>query len=175
MVFAGTRNVELAEGIADHLGVELGSAKITTFANGEIYVRYLESVRGADVFIVQSMCTPVNHSLMELLIMIDAAKRASARTITAVDPVAFKREKALEFGATHVAGEVFLPFVSGGGASPANDGAGYDVQVGLTGNEPTTAVVNPLNPHNVAVARGGNLAANEKVKNVYSVERGKGG
>jgi ribose-phosphate pyrophosphokinase len=84
MVFAGTRNPELSEGIADHLGIELGSTKITSFANGEIYVRYLESVRGADVFIVQSMCTPVNASLMELLIMIDAAKRASARTITAV-------------------------------------------------------------------------------------------
>jgi ribose-phosphate pyrophosphokinase len=84
MVFAGTRNRELSEGIAQHLGVELGAAKITSFANGEIYVRYLESVRGADVFIVASICTPVNASLMELLIMIDAAKRASARTITAV-------------------------------------------------------------------------------------------
>jgi ribose-phosphate pyrophosphokinase len=84
MVFAGTRNVELSEGIAQHLGIELGSAKITTFANGEIYVRYLESVRGSDVFIVQSICCPVNASLMELLIMIDAAKRASARSITAV-------------------------------------------------------------------------------------------
>jgi ribose-phosphate pyrophosphokinase len=84
MIFAGTRNPELAEGVADHLGIELGSTKITSFANGEIYVRYLESVRGADVFIVQSVCTPVNASLMEMLIMIDAAKRASARTITAV-------------------------------------------------------------------------------------------
>jgi ribose-phosphate pyrophosphokinase len=84
MVFAGSRNMELAEGVAHHLGTELGSIKITTFANGEIYVRYLESVRGADVFLVQSVCKPVNASLMELLIMIDAAKRASARTITAV-------------------------------------------------------------------------------------------
>jgi ribose-phosphate pyrophosphokinase len=84
MVFAGTRNPELSDGIAQHLGIELGAAKITSFANGEIYVRYLESVRGADVFIVQSVCCPVNASLMEMLIMIDAAKRASARTITAV-------------------------------------------------------------------------------------------
>lgn len=84
MVFAGTRNMELAEGIAQHLGISLGAAKITQFANGEIYVRYLESVRGADVFLVQSICYPVNASIMELLIMIDAAKRASARTITAV-------------------------------------------------------------------------------------------
>ncbi|MDO9556651.1 MAG: ribose-phosphate pyrophosphokinase [Coriobacteriia bacterium] len=84
MVFAGTNNRELSEGIAQHLGIELGNIKISKFANGEIYVRYLESVRGADVFIVQSMCEPVNASIMELLIMIDAAKRASARTITAV-------------------------------------------------------------------------------------------
>jgi ribose-phosphate pyrophosphokinase len=84
MVFAGTRNTELSEGIAQHLGIQLGDAKITCFANGEIYVRYLESVRGADVFIAQSVCCPVNASLMEMLIMIDAAKRASARSITAV-------------------------------------------------------------------------------------------
>ncbi|MCE5203213.1 MAG: ribose-phosphate pyrophosphokinase [Actinomycetia bacterium] len=86
MVFAGTHNRELSEGIAKHMGIELGNIKISRFANGEIYVRYLESVRGADVFLVQSMCTPVNAALMELLIMIDAAKRASAETITAVIP-----------------------------------------------------------------------------------------
>jgi ribose-phosphate pyrophosphokinase len=84
MVFAGTSNPDLAEGVARHLGVELGNVKIRKFANGEIYIRYLESVRGADVFIVQSICAPVNDLLMELLIMVDAAKRASARTITAV-------------------------------------------------------------------------------------------
>jgi ribose-phosphate pyrophosphokinase len=83
-VFAGTSNPELAEGVVRHLGIELGNVKIRKFANGEIYVRYLQSVRGADVFIVQSICAPVNETLMELLIMVDAAKRASARTITAV-------------------------------------------------------------------------------------------
>lgn len=86
IVFAGTSNTELAEGIAQHLGVELGNLKIAKFANGEIYVRFLESVRGADVFIVQSGTIPVNSAVMELLIMVDAAKRASARTITAVVP-----------------------------------------------------------------------------------------
>lgn len=86
MVFAGTQNRELSEDIAKHLGVELGNIKISKFANGEIYVRYLESVRGADIFLVQSMTAPVNASIMELLIMIDAAKRASARCITAVIP-----------------------------------------------------------------------------------------
>lgn len=86
MVFSGTHNHELSEDIARHLGVALGNIKISKFANGEIYVRYLESVRGADIFLVQSMCQPVNDALMELLIMIDAAKRASARCITAVIP-----------------------------------------------------------------------------------------
>ena len=86
MVFAGTHNRELSEDIARHLGVELGNIKLSRFANGEIYARYLESVRGADIFLVQSMCQPVNASIMELLIMIDAAKRASARAITGVIP-----------------------------------------------------------------------------------------
>ncbi len=84
MVFAGSANPELAEGVAKHLGIELGNVKLDRFANGEIYVRYLESVRGADVFLVQSVANPVNASLMELLIMADAARRASARNITAV-------------------------------------------------------------------------------------------
>jgi len=84
MVFAGTSNPELAEGVARHLGIELGNVKISQFANGECYVRFLESVRGADVFVIQSICCPVNSTLMELLIMVDAAKRASARRITAV-------------------------------------------------------------------------------------------
>ncbi len=84
MVFSGTSNPELAEGVAKHLGIELGNVKIDKFANGEIYVRFLESVRGADVFLLHSACDPVNDSIMELLIMADAAKRASARSIAAV-------------------------------------------------------------------------------------------
>lgn len=84
MVFSGTSNRELAEDVARHLGIELGNVKISKFANGEIYVRYLESVRGSDVFLIQSACEPVNESIMEMLIMADAAKRASARSITAV-------------------------------------------------------------------------------------------
>ena len=84
MVFSGTSNRGLAEGVARHLGVELGNVKISKFANGEIYVRFLESVRGADVFLLHSACEPVNDAIMELLIMADAAKRASSRSITAV-------------------------------------------------------------------------------------------
>lgn len=84
-LFSGSVAPELAEKIADHLGVSLGNVKLEKFANGEIYARYLESVRGADVFLIQSVAGEhVNDALMELLIMADAAKRASARTITAV-------------------------------------------------------------------------------------------
>ena len=60
MVFSGTSNGEWAEDVAEHLGVELGNVKISKFANGEIYVRFLESVRGAAVFLLQDVCTPVN-------------------------------------------------------------------------------------------------------------------
>ena len=84
-VFSGSTYPELAEEIAASLGVELGDVKLEKFANGEIYARYMDSIRGADVFLIQSVAGPsVNDSLMELLIMSDAAKRASARTVTAV-------------------------------------------------------------------------------------------
>ncbi len=84
-LFSGSVNPELAEKISDVLGVNLGNVRLEKFSNGEIYARYLESVRGADVFIVQSIAGDhLNDALMELLIMADAAKRASARTITAV-------------------------------------------------------------------------------------------
>jgi ribose-phosphate pyrophosphokinase len=86
MVFAGRASQELGQRIAARLGIELGDVRLETFANGEIYVRYEESVRGADVFLVQSTSRPVNDSLIELLIMINAAKLASAHRITAVIP-----------------------------------------------------------------------------------------
>ncbi|WP_294438477.1 ribose-phosphate pyrophosphokinase [uncultured Slackia sp.] len=85
MLFSGSVNPELAEQIAKELGMSLGNVKLETFANGEIYARYQESVRGADVFLIQSVAGPhINDALMELLIMADAAKRASARSISAV-------------------------------------------------------------------------------------------
>ncbi len=83
---SGRSHPELAQEIADQLGVELGEANLREFANGEIHCRYGASIRGSDVFIVQTHCGPVNDSLMEHLIMIDAAKRASAKRITAVCP-----------------------------------------------------------------------------------------
>ncbi len=87
MVFSGRSHLDLAEAIADHLGVELGEIELETFANGESYCRYLESIRGADVFLVQTGCEPIDRNLMELLFMIQAAKLASAKRITAVMPL----------------------------------------------------------------------------------------
>ena len=85
-IFAANSVPQVAEQIARHLGLPLGSADVKTFSDGEIAVSINESVRGSDVFVVQSTCSPVNNNLMELLIMIDAFKRASAGRITAVIP-----------------------------------------------------------------------------------------
>lgn len=85
-VFSGNANISLAQKICEKLGVPLGKANVTTFSDGETRVEINENVRGMDVFIIQSTCTPVNVTLMELLIMIDAMKRASADRITAVVP-----------------------------------------------------------------------------------------
>lgn len=86
MLFVGSSHKRLGEEIAAKLGVKLGQVELSTFANGEIYVRFLESVRGTDVFVLQTISAPVNRNLMELLIMVDALKRASAERITAVIP-----------------------------------------------------------------------------------------
>ncbi len=85
-IFAGNSNPELAREICAYLGTELGDAKVGRFSDGEIRVEINESVRGADVYVIQSTCAPVNEHLMELLIMLDALKRASAGSISAVIP-----------------------------------------------------------------------------------------
>ena len=85
-LFTGNANPALAREICGHLGISLGEATVSSFSDGEIRVRIEENVRGADVFLMQSCCTPVNTSIMELLIMIDALKRSSAYRITAVIP-----------------------------------------------------------------------------------------
>ncbi len=85
-VFSGTAHPSLAQEIAAHLGVQLGAASLKRFSDGEINFQILENVRGQDVFLIQPSCPPVNENLMELLIMIDAFKRSSARRITAVMP-----------------------------------------------------------------------------------------
>jgi ribose-phosphate pyrophosphokinase len=87
MVFSGRSHPELAGRMAEQLGVELGEVELETFANGETYCRYVESIRGADIFIVQTGCDPVDRNLMEMLLMIQAARLASAKRITAVMPL----------------------------------------------------------------------------------------
>ena len=85
-IFTGNSNPALARSICKEIGIQLGNAEVKSFADGEVSVSMFETVRGSDVFLVQSTCKPVNDSLMELLIMIDACRRASAGRITAVIP-----------------------------------------------------------------------------------------
>src|SRR5271156_5250657 len=85
-IFAGNSNRPLADAICKSIDVPLGSATVTCFPDGETFVKIDENIRGQDVFIIQSTCPPTNHHLVELLIMIDAARRASAQRITAVLP-----------------------------------------------------------------------------------------
>jgi ribose-phosphate pyrophosphokinase len=85
-LFSGTANITLAQEVARYLGMDLGPMIRKRFADGELYIQIQESIRGADVYLIQPCCNPVNDSLMELLIVIDACRRASARQITAVIP-----------------------------------------------------------------------------------------
>jgi ribose-phosphate pyrophosphokinase len=85
-IFSGNANPELAREICQHLGMDVCRAMVRQFADGETYLQVNENVRGADVFVIQSTCTPVDHNLMELLLFIDALKRSSAERITAVLP-----------------------------------------------------------------------------------------
>uniref|UniRef100_UPI0032D599AB ribose-phosphate pyrophosphokinase n=1 Tax=Lyngbya confervoides TaxID=207921 RepID=UPI0032D599AB len=85
-IFSGSANLPLAEEVARYLGVDLGPMVRKRFADGELYVQIQESIRGCDVYLIQPTCHPVNDNLMELLIMIDACRRASARQVTAVIP-----------------------------------------------------------------------------------------
>ncbi len=85
-LFSGNANRPLAEEIAKTLHLPLGDADVSRFSDGEVYVQINENVRGQDIFVIQPTCPPVNDHLMELLVMIDAFKRASARRITAVLP-----------------------------------------------------------------------------------------
>ncbi len=85
-LFSGNANPALAQEIARHLTVPLGRASVGRFSDGEVNIELMENVRGRDVFIVQSTCPPANDTLMELLVMVDACRRASAARITAVVP-----------------------------------------------------------------------------------------
>ncbi len=85
-LFTGNAHTDLAKEIADYLDMPVGDAAVTEFSDGEIAVQINENVRGNDVFVLQPTCMPVNHHIMELLLIVDALKRASARRITAVIP-----------------------------------------------------------------------------------------
>jgi len=85
-IICGNSNVPFAEDVCRNIGLRLGSTNVTTFSDGEIWVSLNETVRGSDVFIIQSTCTPINDHLMEMLIMVDACKRASASRVTCVMP-----------------------------------------------------------------------------------------
>ena len=110
-MFAGNSNIALAREITAHLHLNLGRALVGQFKNGETRIKIEENVRGSDVFVVQSLTTPVDHHLMELLIMIDALRRSSAKRITAVIPYygyakqekkTTGREPITEIGRAHV-------------------------------------------------------------------------
>lgn len=116
-LFSGSANPELARAIGKHLGVSLGGMKIANFSDGEIYVQIQESVRGRDVFVVQPICHPVNYHLMELLIMLDAFKRASARSITAVVPYyAYARQDRKAHGREAITAKLVANLLTSAGA-----------------------------------------------------------
>jgi ribose-phosphate pyrophosphokinase len=117
MLFAGRSNPELARKIGERLGVQLGEVTLKTFANGETYCRYEESVRGADLFLVQTGCEPVDRNLMELFIMIQAAKLASAKRITAVIPwYPYSRQDKKSAPREPVTGKLVADFLEKAGA-----------------------------------------------------------
>ena len=114
---SGRAHPALAGEIARHLGVDLGGADLREFANGEIHCRYEMSVRGCDVFIIQTHCGPVNDSVMEQLIMIDAAKRASATRITAVCPYyGYSRQDRKSSGREPITAKLVADMLSKAGA-----------------------------------------------------------
>src|ERR1041384_1127348 len=119
-VFSGRANIPLAEKIARHLDDSLGKVTLDTFPDGEISVRIEEDVRGRDIFIVQPTCPPVNDNLMELLIMIDSFKRASANRITAVLPYyGYARQDRKDVGRVPITAKLVADLVTRAGADRA--------------------------------------------------------
>ncbi len=116
-VFSGRANIALAEKIARHLGDSLGKITLSNFPDGEILVRIEEDVRGRDIFLIQPTCPPVNESLMELLIMIDSFKRASAARITAVLPYyGYARQDRKDVGRVPISAKLVADLLSTAGA-----------------------------------------------------------
>jgi ribose-phosphate pyrophosphokinase len=117
-LYAGRSHPALAEQIAGHLGVPLGEANLKSFPNGEFHCRFGENVRGADVFIIQTHCGDVNAAVMEQLIMIDAAKRASAKRITAVCPLyGYARQDRKAEGREPITAKLVADLLTAAGAS----------------------------------------------------------
>jgi ribose-phosphate pyrophosphokinase len=117
-LYSGRSHPALAEDIAGHLGVPLGEANVRDFPNGEIHCRFGENIRGTDVFIIQTHCGSVNDAVMEHLIMIDAAKRASAKRITAVCPLyGYARQDRKAEGREPIAAKLVADLLSAAGAS----------------------------------------------------------
>ncbi len=116
-VFSGNGNRPLAEEIARELNVPMGKALVGTFLNGETRVRLEENVRGSDVFIIQSICFPFDHHLMELCLMVDALKRSSAGRVTAVIPYfAYARQEKKMSGREPISAKVVAKFIEASGA-----------------------------------------------------------
>jgi ribose-phosphate pyrophosphokinase len=117
-VFAGTSNPALAERIAGHLGIPLGAALVDAFPDGETRVRIEENVRGTDVYVVQSTCAPVNQNLMQLLIMVDAMRRASAERVTAVIPYfGYARQEKKSSGREPITGKLVANLLQAAGTA----------------------------------------------------------
>jgi ribose-phosphate pyrophosphokinase len=116
-LFAGRANIPLAEKISEYLGIELGNVRIEPFPDGELMIKLEEDVRGKDVFIIQSTCSPVNRSVMELLIFIDCARRASAERITAVIPYfGYARQDRKDEGRTPITAKLVANLIATAGA-----------------------------------------------------------
>jgi ribose-phosphate pyrophosphokinase len=117
-VFSGRANIPLGEKIARHLGDALGRVTLTNFADGELSVRIDEDVRGRDIYVVQPTCPPVNESLMELLILLDAFKRSSATRITAVMPYyGYARQDRKDVGRVPITAKLVADLLESAGAS----------------------------------------------------------
>src|ERR1700757_1805512 len=117
-VFSGRANIRLAENIANVLGDPLGKITLSNFPDGEISVRIEEDVRGRDVFVVQPTCPPVNDSLMELLVMLDSFKRASAERITAVLPYyGYARQDRKDVGRVPISAKLVAALLETAGAN----------------------------------------------------------
>ena len=117
-LFSGSANVSLAQEVARYLGMDVGPMIRKRFADGELYIQIQESIRGCDVYLIQPCCNPVNDHLMELLIMIDACRRASARQITAVIPYyGYARADRKTAGRESIAAKLVANLITEAGAS----------------------------------------------------------